>query len=321
MKDLRILKKYAIWAFAVVVCLWSLQSFAAKSGEKAQPKSVATQHEVPGATYVGSEQCKTCHENQFNTVKGTKHFSALGLNGDAKNATANHNVQGCESCHGPASAHVEGGGDKSKIFTFKNVTSEETAQQCLKCHANNQDHQSFLNSEHNRAGVTCTSCHSVHGAKVKTAQLREKDPGLCFSCHAKEKASFMKPFHHRVNEGLVKCSDCHNVHGGNVEHQLRSTGAQDAVCFKCHTEKRGPFVYEHAPVKTEGCSACHTPHGSSNPRLLTRARVNTLCIGCHSSLSGGMNSGNNHSQNVARQSCIACHSQIHGSNSNNRFFK
>ena len=152
------------------------------------------------------------------------------------------------------------------------------------------------------------------------ALLTQKDPGLCYSCHATEKAAFMKPFHHRVNEGLVKCTDCHSAHGGTTDHQLRTTAAQDAVCFKCHSEKRGPFLFEHAPVKIEGCSACHTPHGSSNPRLLTRARVNSLCITCHSALATGMSSGN-HQQNTARQSCIACHSQIHGSNANNRFFK
>ena len=33
------------------------------------------------------------------------------------------------------------------------------------------------------------------------------------------------------------------------------TAQQDAVCTKCHTETAGPFVYEHAVVKTEGCTA------------------------------------------------------------------
>ena len=47
--------------------------------------------------------------------------------------------------------------------------------------------------------------------------------------------------------------------------QLRATAAQDVACIKCHSEKAGPFVHEHPPVKTEGCVSCHTPHGSANP--------------------------------------------------------
>ena len=68
------------------------------------------------------------------------------------------------------------------------------------------------------------------------------------------------PFHHRVNEGLVQCSDCHNVHGSELSKQVRMSSTQDAVCFKCHTDKQGPFVYEHAPVKVDGCEIL--PHGS-----------------------------------------------------------
>ena len=33
-------------------------------------------------------------------------------------------------------------------------------------------------------------------------------------------------------------------------------------CYTCHTEKRGPFLWEHAPVR-ESCLNCHTPHGSN----------------------------------------------------------
>jgi predicted CXXCH cytochrome family protein len=94
-------------------------------------------------------------------------------------------------------------------------------------------------------------------------------------------AEFARPYHHRVNEGLVQCSDCHNVHGTTTIRQVRTLPNGDAVCFKCHADKRGPFVYEHVPVKTEGCSSCHTPHGSTNPRLLRVSTVNLMCLQCH----------------------------------------
>jgi len=126
-----------------------------------------------------------------------------------------------------------------------------------------------------------------------------------------------------VNEGLIKCTDCHNEHGGFLTKQLRSTAAQDMVCFKCHNDKAGPFVYEHAPVKTEGCVACHTPHASSNPRLLKRSQVNLLCLECHTLTvdAGAPNIPSFHNQSAKYQACTLCHPMVHGSNVNRFFFQ
>ena len=125
------------------------------------------------------------------------------------------------------------------------------------------------------------------------------------------------PFHHRVEEGAVNCSDCHNPHGTFKQKGLRASAQQDAVCTKCHSETAGPFVYEHAVVKTEGCTSCHFPHGGPNPRLLNRANVNTICLQCHSvspNFSTGEPQGPAHNQATQYQSCTMCHSDIHGSN-------
>src|SRR5581483_11688705 len=153
--------------------------------------------------------------------------------------------------------------------------------------------------------------------------LRASQPNLCYRCHQEVRADFSKPFRHRINEGLLECTDCHNVHGGFLTRQLRATAAQDTVCFRCHTDKAGPFVFEHVPVKTEGCTSCHTPHGSVNPRLLKRAQVNVLCLECHTltvdSAAPGIPSFHNQAQKY--QACTMCHVSIHGSNFSEVFFK
>jgi DmsE family decaheme c-type cytochrome len=132
------------------------------------------------------------------------------------------------------------------------------------------------------------------------------------------------PFHHKVNEGLVQCSDCHDPHGAYKKKGLKPAIEQDAFCVKCHTEMAGPFVYEHAVVKTEGCTACHFPHGGPNPHLLNRANVDAICLQCHSpspNFTTFTPAGPYHNQAAQSQSCLTCHASIHGSNVSRVFFK
>jgi predicted CXXCH cytochrome family protein len=74
------------------------------------------------------------------------------------------------------------------------------------------------------------------------------------------------------------------------------------------------------PVKTEGCTSCHTPHGSTNPRLLKLSVVNILCLQCHTFPTQGP-AGPAHNQSAKYQACTMCHVAIHGSNFSNVFFK
>jgi DmsE family decaheme c-type cytochrome len=172
--------------------------------------------------------------------------------------------------------------------------------------------------------VGCLDCHSPHHAKEKKFLLVQEQPQLCYGCHISAKADFAKPYHHRVNEGLMQCVDCHNPHGTAAVRQLRSLPSGDAICYKCHVDKQGPFVYEHVPVKTEGCTSCHSPHGSTNPKLLNVMPVNMLCLQCHTfstTLTAGGPVGPAHNQSAKYQACTMCHTQIHGSNFSDVFFK
>ena len=158
--------------------------------------------------------------------------------------------------------------------------------------------------------------------------LVKNEPQLCLTCHNEMKAQFTQPFHHRVLEGAMKCSDCHNPHGGFEAKQARLNTGADAACMKCHADKQGPFVFEHAPSKVEGCAICHTPHGASNPKMLKRNNVNQLCLECHSNVAlkvgeiDAPGAPSFHNQATVRyQNCTTCHSKIHGSNVNSVFFR
>ncbi len=288
---------------------------AAAGGQAAQAKP---NQQASSSQYVGADTCKTCHEDLFNSFQKTRHWDSVLK---SKEGAVAHS---CETCHGPGAEHVNAGGDVAKIVSFKNLSASEASTRCLSCHEPKTQTAKFSSGVHADANVSCVSCHSVHNAKPITRLLSDKVPQLCFSCHTEVRAEFDRPYRHRVTQGLVDCKDCHNEHGSFVAKELRTTGNQDAICFKCHTEKQGPFTFEHLPVKTEGCASCHTPHGSTNPRLLTVSQVNLLCLQCHTltaDVEGPPPAGPTHNQNQRFQACTLCHTAIHGSNFSSVFFK
>jgi DmsE family decaheme c-type cytochrome len=297
-------------------------SAQADTASKSTPKSAA-----PAATptpdsstppdYMGSEVCKTCHADIYSGWEKTPHWKTTL---DTKGGPSH---QGCESCHGPGSAHVAGGGDITKIFTFQSASTREINDRCMVCHAGDSEHMNAINSVHTKNDVSCISCHSPHHSETKEFLLVKAQPELCYGCHLNKKAEFSMPFHHRVNEGLIQCSDCHNPHGTVGPKQVRTSSTQDAVCFKCHSDKQGPFVYEHAPVKVDGCESCHMVHGGPNAHMLKVSNVNLLCLQCHttSSFSSAPGAPSFHNQASFFQSCVLCHSEVHGSNFSSTFFK
>ena len=279
----------------------ALGAQAPKAAPIAKTATAQTKDTAPG-DYVGGEVCATCHEEVGKKFADNPHTKMAQMHGS--------NGATCENCHGAGKAHVEGGGDVTKIFDPAKASIKDVDATCLTCHSG--AHPNFERSPHAKAGVGCTSCHDIHGSKEETL-LKAPQPTLCYQCHADQKAQFNMPIHHKVNEGLVKCTDCHDVHGTFLANNLRSTEDQNQICTKCHTDVRGPFTFEHAPVRAEGCVTCHTPHGTQNPRLLNMPSIATLCNQCHSPLSAGGVHGLDAGSTTVTP-CVTCHTMIHGSN-------
>lgn len=301
-------KAAALFVLAAVGVLSSAQQTSKiRSLPSSQAKAASAEE------FAGSDTCATCHDAEAKNFSMNPH-TRMALEHGGAGAT-------CESCHGPGKAHIEGGGDPTKIFNFNKASAKVVDEKCLGCHAD--AHPNFERSPHGEAGVSCLSCHSVHHFGTASFLLKQNQPQLCYQCHADLRVSFSMPFHHKVPEGLMKCTDCHDPHGSFERANLRTTADKNMICTRCHTETAGPFVYEHPVVKTGGCTTCHSPHGSPNPRLLLVSNVNTLCLQCHSASINFTAPGTPsfHNQNTQYVACTNCHTQIHGSNSSSVFFK
>ena len=301
--------KLGLRTFLILVLGAGLYSAAALGAAGPKPKAAETKA-AASSDFVGSDTCVTCHAEVGKKFEDNAHTKMAQMHGS--------NGATCENCHGAGKAHVDGGGDISKIFNPAKHSPKEVDEKCMSCHAS--AHPNFDRSPHARANVGCTSCHSVHAGNGKEKLLKASQPALCYQCHADQKAQFNMPIHHKVNEGLVKCSDCHDVHGTFLANNQRSTEDQNAVCTKCHTDVRGPFTFEHAPVRAEGCTTCHTPHGTQNPRLLNMPSIATLCNQCHSPLSAGGVHGLDPGSTTVTP-CVTCHTMVHGSNASQAFIR
>ena len=137
--------------------------------------------------------------------------------------------------------------------------------------------------------VNCLTCHSVHSSDPRSPHLVAKPQlALCGTCHTQAASMRNKPYAHRLDRGGMTCSSCHEPHGRRAKGErslaltghLRTTRAGEAPCLSCHTEKRGPFVFQHGGTEVGECTTCHQPHGSSNPKMLARATVQQVCLEC-----------------------------------------
>jgi DmsE family decaheme c-type cytochrome len=226
-----------------VTCAFALLIFhpAAAVGQKHTGK---TPEKKWGDEYVGSQACGACHEDIYNNLLKTAHVavenqSAVGWKDHA-----------CESCHGPGAKHA-GSADAADIRNPAKLTAQQTDGICLTCHLNTAKNSERIQSSHMKDLVPCTTCHSVHGTAPGSlvARTAPQINAQCTECHLDVKAQFAKPFRHKIPENEMTCADCHSPHGTSRKAMIENFASNEPGCFQCHGDKRGPFTFEHAPVK------------------------------------------------------------------------
>lgn len=279
-----------------------------QAAQEPSPKPVTTEAKNE---YVSSATCASCHEDQV-TKFATNPHQILNMKEDK-----GWKDRACEACHGPGQAHVDAGDGSHIVLLKSSSTNAEINKTCLSCHADSNTQAGGPTSLHRKENMGCMECHSIHESKQKQYLLAGSMDQVCESCHKEIWGEFFKPFHHRLNEGAIHCVDCHQPHSGMMPKMAKLSFGNESPCVKCHSDKRGPFAFEHPVMRLEGCMACHEPHGSINSKMLIRNQLSLLCLECHTFAVGILASQppSFHDLRSARfRNCTTCHVKIHGSN-------
>lgn len=297
---------------------WVLPVFLALSlflclgpAEAKEADWAAINPELADATHVKElTDCLECHEEYIKTFENTKHSRYFKSVGTGEGIV-------CEKCHGPMSKHLkEAPGllksdKKPTVASFEAISPQQKVMICTQCHTGGMQ-IGWKGSPHERNGVACVECHYLMERKSdKYLFVGESITEACLKCHPERGGQMLKSSHMPVREGKMGCNSCHNPHGSSGPKMLKA-GSVNEMCYTCHAEKRGPFLWEHAPVR-ENCLNCHDPHGSNNPGLLN-AKGPFLCMQCHQ-YGGHLNRPRYVEVNdLNGRGCINCHNRIHGSN-------
>lgn len=243
--------------------------------------------------------CASCHvtnlKRNFNFEKKTYNSTFTEIN------------NGCESCHGPGSLHIQiaqrNGGKSAQdrrygcgLFTFRNAAGKDSTQACAPCHARRVE----LYPDWRPGEKFCDYYFPElldSDAFYPDGQIKDEDF---------EYSSFLQSKFYAQGGS---CADCHDAFIARVPH-LRSDGFQpkpvSEMCAKCHDDNKynSPEHHFHKLAKNAAgtrCEDCHMPatrymgvdnrrdHSMSapRPRLTADLGVPNACNSCHNDKSKG----------------------------------
>lgn len=194
------------------------------------------------AQYVGSAVCVDCHEDKY-TMWGR----------------SNHQTVNCETCHGPAAAHVETGAPETVVESSRDL--------CSLCHAalvSRPGNFPQVDMEEMGNGAECIKCHDPHEPRAgmpKQVPHELEGRSNCQTCHRPhEPWERTPPIPPHPLEGRENCLECHGpdeLRGATLPRVPHSLEGR-SECLLCHNaEGIKPPPEDHAGRKTISCLNCH----------------------------------------------------------------
>jgi predicted CXXCH cytochrome family protein len=227
--------------------------------------------------------CNKCHED---VIHKRTHLHGPVANGS------------CAACH---LAHRS---EHPKLLMAEGRTL------CVSCHEQMDKDLKTAKFVHKPVNEDCQKCHEVHASNY-AMQLKESPLALCTSCHKDVKTlAESAPHKHSAITTGDACLACHTSHGGQLAKLMRDQPVK--ACMTCHdkpivvaaaqgaeartvpamTALASPKLDRHGPIRDGNCSGCHTVHGGTEAKLLTKPYPETfytgfaaekydLCFSCH----------------------------------------
>jgi predicted CXXCH cytochrome family protein len=181
-------------------------------------------------------------------------------------------VIGCESCHGPGSAHASAPGRGSNIVQPRFLSAERENQVCTNCHTRGVGKGGFTgetaHTEYPSKGTDTLAfafpgmSRSEFVADFHTDGLGTySDDGKHSRQHHQQGNDALKSKHFKNPFDLVSCADCHDLHDRQNGPSLRTTATDNKLCLDCHA----PFGFGLAAPWTKQAEALSvSAHMSSN---------------------------------------------------------
>lgn len=224
------------------------------------------------------KECASCHYNGYSLTKTAAGDYIAGsandpngemdIDGDGKPNELN---MGCETCHGPGSAHREAKGlmKFATIVSPNKLAAERESMICGQCHSRSQGH---LNNDQpvnaaNKMMLPGTSRNDFLKQFTTREDAAKGDywaDGLHSKSHHQQYTDFIKSSKYRNGSQLVTCSNCHDPHGdAKFAHQMKLDSSKPESCTSCHANKTD--LKQHLAEKAKctvdvsqvTCASCH----------------------------------------------------------------
>ncbi len=187
-------------------------------------------------SYVGSNICEDCHDEEYNLKK-----------------SGHHKYLSCETCHGPAKNHAEE--DPAEFI----LSAPRERDFCPQCHAYNLSRPTgfpqIFPIAHNPLNP-CIKCHDPHDPKPPEV------PKECAACHAQiERVKIGSPHF------FLRCITCHETpedHKTDPRVVRPTKPVKREFCAVCHSKESSVKDTPKIDFLTHGedylCWQCHYPH-------------------------------------------------------------
>lgn len=219
---------------------------------------------------IWNTSCVQCH-----AVAGRPRKNSIS--GDLFSDVAELGIS-CESCHGPAKAHVEfrrasnaPAGQHDPIVNPAKLSHVKSSEICAQCHsyfrpADEEDW--WENGYRYRAGgdlaasqtpIDHTTLHEPRNEFFRQAFWKDgtvRVGGREFSGMKLSKC---------FTEGELSCLSCHSLHQSDPNDLLAAGMEHDKACLQCHTkygENMSSHTHHAADSVGSRCYNCHMPHTS-----------------------------------------------------------